>query len=160
METCIEWYRDRVDISKIFFDSLINKVTDYRNQVIDLMYKNNQLVNLMLIILWTGPSIQFDSYKNITKHKVIDRKAFDIKYKEFNILYEDKYSEDICNSPTFKDRMRAGLIQQKAKVSSDSLSRIGEGLLDESMYYDNDYYSEYDSENGDEFDEFIDNESF
>ena len=30
----------------------------------------------------------------------------------------------------------------------------GEGLLDESMYYDNDYYSEYDSENGDEFDEY------
>lgn len=54
--------------------------------------------------------------------------------------------------------MKAGIIQQKAKVSSDSLSRIGEGLLDESMYYDN--YSDYDSENGDEFDEYIENESF
>ena len=40
METCIEWYRDRIDISKIFFDSMYHKVSDYRNQVIDLMYKN------------------------------------------------------------------------------------------------------------------------
>ena len=40
METRIEWYRDRIDISKIFFDSMYHKVSDYRNQVIDLMYKN------------------------------------------------------------------------------------------------------------------------
>ena len=92
--------------------------------------------------------IKFDSYKNITKHKVIERKAFDIKYKEFNILYEDKYIEDICQSPTFKDRMRAGIIQQKDKTSGDSLSQI----LDESMYYD--------SDNEDEYDDYIENESF
>lgn len=53
--------------------------------------------------------------------------------------------------------MRAGIIQQKDKVSGDSLSQIGEGLLDESMYYDNDYY---DSDNEDEFDNYIEIESF
>ena len=66
---------------------MYHKVSDYRNQVVELMYKNNQMFNLLLIILWTGDAIKFDSYKNITKHKVIERKAFDIKYKEFNILY-------------------------------------------------------------------------
>ena len=137
---CTMWYRERINISKLFFDTLSSRVLNSRNFVVDLSYKNNQMVNLVMMMLWVGKLYYINNYQVITKHKIIEKKEFDMKFKEFCVFYEDHFSEDICNSPTYKDRMKSGVFPYPVgpKVSSEMVQRTDSFLGDES-------FCEYDS---------------
>ena len=65
-------------------------ITEYYHNVIEVFYDSNKLTNLMLLIFWTGCQFTIKDYDELIKYKVIQLKDFDIKYKEFKLIFEDR----------------------------------------------------------------------
>ena len=116
-------------------------ITEYYHNVLETYYQSNRITNLMLLIFWTGGRFNIRDFDDLVKYKVIALKEFDLKYREFRLLF---YSRN-------KKRKYLGLNNNDIKLSkiskdSDLLNKFSENNNE----FDSDFYDfedfEYDEE--------------
>ena len=90
MEKCIFKINKNINHLVIYHNYLCSGITDYYHNVIQNFYDSNKVTNLMLLIFWIGNKYTLNSYDELIKFKTIQLKEFNIKYKEFKLIYEDR----------------------------------------------------------------------
>ncbi len=92
----------------LFHNLLSEGITEYYHNVIEVFYDSNKLTNLMLLMFLTGSQFIINYSDDLIKFKVVQLKDFDVKYKEFKLIYEDRQIKHIRkfgtkNSKYYKD---------------------------------------------------------
>ena len=90
MQKCIFKINKNINHLVIYHNFLCCGITDYYHNVIQNFYDSNKVTNLMLLIFWIGNKYTLNSYDELIKYKTIQLKEFNIKYKEFKLIYEDR----------------------------------------------------------------------
>ena len=90
MQKCIFKINKNINHLVIYHNFLCCGITDYYHNVIQNFYDSNKVTNLMLLIFWIGNKYTLNSYDELIKFKTIQLKEFNIKYKEFKLIYEDR----------------------------------------------------------------------
>ena len=90
MQKCIFKINKNINNLVIYHNFLCCEITDYYHNVIQNFYDSNKVTNLMLLIFWIGNKYTLNSYDELIKFKTIQLKEFNIKYKEFKLIYEDR----------------------------------------------------------------------
>ena len=141
MKDCI--YKTDKNLENLisYHNYFCDNITEYYHNVLDAFYQSNRITNLMLLIFWTGSRFNIKDFDNLIKYKVIGIKEFDLKYREFRLLF---YSRN-------KKRKYLGLNNNDIKLSkiskdSDLLNKFSENNNE----FDSDFYDfedfEYDEE--------------
>ena len=90
MQKCIFKINKNINNLVIYHNFLCCEITDYYHNVIQNFYDSNKVTNLMLLMFWIGNKYTLNSYDELIKFKTIQLKEFNIKYKEFKLIYEDR----------------------------------------------------------------------
>ena len=88
----------------LFHKYFCNGITEYYHNAIEVFYDSNKLINLMQLIFWTGCQFTIKDYDELIKFKVVQLKDFDIKFKEFKLIFEDRQIKYIFNFDSHKSK--------------------------------------------------------
>ena len=66
-------------------------ISSFNTSITDIFFLSNKINNLLLFIFWTGSIFPVDDQVNINQYKIPDKKQFEIKLREFFLLFQDKY---------------------------------------------------------------------
>lgn len=65
-------------------------ISSYNTSINNIFFYSNKITNLLLFIFWTGSLFLIDE-RWVSKYRCPSRKQFDIKLREFFLLFQDKY---------------------------------------------------------------------
>ena len=141
MKECITKTGKNIENISIYHDFFCDNITEYYHNIIETYYLSNKITNLMLLIFWTGGRFSIKDFDELVKYKVIGIKDFDLKYREFKLLYNNRN-------------------KKKKLLNEFKYSRISKesDLFNKYDYYYDDYESYFDPEDY-EIDEENENEN-
>ena len=88
----------------LFHKYFCNGITDYYHNAIEVFYDSNKVINLMQLIFWTGCQFIIKDYDELIKFKVVQLKDFDIKFKEFKLIFENRQNKHIVSLDNLKTK--------------------------------------------------------
>ena len=108
MKECISKTEKNIENIAVYHDFFCENITDFYHNIIETYYLSNKITNLMLLIFWTGGRFSIKDFDDLVKYKVIGLKEFDLKYREFKLLYynrnkKKKYLNEIKYSRISKE---------------------------------------------------------
>ena len=68
----------------------VDTISEYTSTVTDTFFLSNQIANLCFLIYWTGCTFNINNHSNINRNKIVDHKSFEIKLREFYLLFRDR----------------------------------------------------------------------
>ena len=68
----------------------VDTISEYTSTVTDTFFLSNQIANLCFLIYWTGCKFNIDNHRNINRNGIVDNKSFEIKLREFHLLFRDR----------------------------------------------------------------------
>lgn len=128
--------KERIDYLKQYNDFFCDTISHYRNDILNCLFVNNQLLNVMLMNYWCGNVTKIDNNNSLTKDRIVKLSQIDMKMKEFFMKYQDR-------------------LKNNALPRNESLFQEGKLDIKSSNYYsDDDYDSSYEDNcnNGSSYD--------
>ena len=123
-----------------------DNITGYYHNVLETYYQSNRITNLMLLIFWTGGRFNIKDFDDLVKYKVIALKEFDLKYREFRLIFSKNKKRKIVMGNDMK--------LTKVSKESDLISGYGyDNFMDEGYDSEFDYYEDFEFEEEDEMNE-------
>ena len=123
-----------------------DNITGYYHNVLETYYQSNRITNLMLLIFWTGGRFNIKDFDDLVKYKVIALKEFDLKYREFRLIFSKNKKRKIIMGNDMK--------LTKVSKESDLISGYGyDNFMDEGYDSEFDYYEDFEFEEEDEMNE-------
>ena len=95
-------------------------IFSFNTSITDIFFLSNKINNLLLFIFWTGSIFPVEAHNNINQYRIPEKKQFEVKLREFFLLFQDKYNK----------RRKSKKINKKSKKTLckeiDSLSILNE----------------------------------
>ncbi len=104
IEKCNDKTNKNIRSLTLLHNYICEGITEYYHNVVEVFYDSNKLTNLMLLIFWTGCKFTIKNYDELIKYKVVQLKDFDIKYKEFKLIFGDRQIECVKGYETRSSR--------------------------------------------------------
>ena len=123
-------------------------ISEYYHNVVETYYQSNRITNLILLIYWTGARFNIKDFDDLVKYKVIGIKEFDLKYREFRLIFYSRV----------KRKKYLGVNNSDIKLSRISRESFANKLDEYYDEYDSDYDDFEDFEVDDEFEEYEGND--
>ena len=95
-------------------------IFSFNTSITDIFFLSNKINNILLFIFWTGSIFPVEDHNNINQYRIPEKKQFEVKLREFFLLFQDKYNK----------RRKSKKINNKSKKTLckeiDSLSILNE----------------------------------
>ena len=141
MKECIYRTDKNLDILISYHTFFCENIKEFYCNALDIYYQSNRITNLMLLIFWTGSRFNIKDFDNLIKYKVIGIKEFDLKYREFRLIYYSRIKKR-----KFLGKNNNDIKLSKLSKDSDSLNKFSDNIEFESDLYDSYDYEFYDDE--------------
>lgn len=116
--------------------------------IVNVLQLSNQIANAVKLMNWTGCLFLIDNNDMLGKYKIIDKKVFDIKAREFFLKYKAHYVR--------KRNRKGGSVLRKTEnltvISGFEHFHLMYPFENNKMYSDDDEYDSEDYEEEDEYD--------